>query len=71
MVLGSISTAVRRARARALKPLSAMWWLLSPYRVSRCTQAPQFMAKAWWNSLNSSVSISPTLGREKPTFQIR
>ena len=29
-VLGSISTAVRRARARALKPLSAMWCEFSP-----------------------------------------
>src|SRR5262249_36204920 len=70
-VLGSSSTAVRSARASALKPLSAMWCELAPYRHSRCTQAPAFMAKAWWNSLKSSVSMSPTLGVRNSTFQIR
>ena len=44
---------------------------VGPVEGSRCTQAPQFMAKAWWNSLNSSVSMSPTLGVLKSTFQIR
>ena len=37
---GSGSTAARRARATALKAASAMWWLLKPWRRSRCSVMP-------------------------------
>src|SRR6185437_1054254 len=68
---GSISTAWRKARARPLKQLSTMWWLFSPYRFSTCSVTPADCAKAWNHSLNNSVSISPSLGRENATFQTR
>ena len=45
--------------------------LLSPYRFSMCRQMPAFWARAWNHSLNSSVSISPSLGLGIVTFQIR
>src|SRR3546814_10561643 len=56
---GSISTAVRSARAVALKMLSMMWWLLRPWSVSTCRVIPAACAKDWNQCSNSSVSKSP------------
>ena len=39
--------------------------------VVTCSVMPAFCAKAWNHSRNSSVSISPSLGRVNVTFQIR
>src|SRR5262249_60605292 len=68
---GSISPAGGRAGASPLKQDSTIWWLFSPYRFSTWRVPPADWAKAWNHSLNSSVSISPSFGRVKTTFQTR
>ena len=60
--LGSIATASRRARARALKQPSAIWWEFAPQSASTCRVAPAATAKAWKNSRTSSVSKAPIFG---------
>ena len=54
-----------------LKQVSTIWWLFSPYWFHTCSVSPPSWAKAWNHSLNSSVSIVPSLSRVKFTFQIR
>ena len=62
---GSGSTAVRSARATALKQASAMWWLLAPSRSVTLRVRPAFIAKAVKNSRTSSVSKLPIFGPGK------
>ena len=47
---GSGSTAMRHALANALNTVSAMWWLLSPRRLSMCSVACAWLTKPWKNS---------------------
>src|SRR3546814_8658852 len=49
--------------------LSAIWWLVSPDRVSMCSVMPAACAKLANQCGNISVSISPSRGCEKPDFQ--
>ena len=53
---GSIETATRRARAKALNDASIRWWALDPYRVLMCRVSFAFEATARKNSSASSVS---------------
>src|SRR5271165_3038651 len=68
---GSGSAAMRKARAAALKHASATWWALWPARRVTCKVTMALNARARKNSSNSSVSMSPILGRSKATFQAR
>src|SRR5262249_39912325 len=68
---GSISLAMRNARATDLKHASATWCALWPRRRVMCSVTSAFIAKARKNSSNSSVSISPIFGRSKLTSQTR
>mmetsp|Transcript_29304 Transcript_29304/g.53119 ORF Transcript_29304/g.53119 Transcript_29304/m.53119 type:complete len:213 (-) Transcript_29304:1020-1658(-) len=47
---GSSVVAMRNARPKALKMVSAWWWALWPFRLSMCTVASARLAKPWKNS---------------------
>ena len=51
---GSISTAVRSARARPLNALSTMWWLFLPYSVSTWSVMPGRSARSCGTSARTS-----------------
>ena len=53
---GSIATASRSARAKALKAASIMWWALEPLATLRCKVSLAFVATARKNSSVSSDS---------------
>ena len=59
---GSGSTAIRSARAVALKIASAMWWLLRPWCRRTCRLHSALAAKACQKSSTSSLSKSPIFG---------
>src|SRR5690606_19459399 len=47
--LGSVSAAMRRARPKALKMVSAWWWALRPLRLSMCSVTWAWFTKPWKN----------------------
>src|SRR5215218_1366028 len=53
---GSIETATRRARAKALNAASIMWWALDPERTQMCRVSFELLATARKNSSASSLS---------------
>src|SRR5260221_1818861 len=57
------SSAMRSARANALKTVSHWWCALSPRRLSMCTVACAWFTKPWKNSWVRSTSNSPTRAR--------
>ena len=58
---GSGSTAIRSARAVALKTASLMWWLLRPWCATTCRLNRPLAATACQKSSTSSLSKSPIL----------
>ncbi len=68
---GRCSTAMRSARAKALKTVSHWWCALSPRRLSMCSVARAWFAKPWKNSCVRSTSNSPTRARVKSTCNSR
>jgi hypothetical protein len=67
--LWSIANAAQRARQTLKHDLNMM--SLVPYKVSRCSVMPAFMAKAWNHSCTSSVSKVPILSRPNWTLKTR
>ena len=68
--VGSTATAVRSARASALKHASIMWWALVPACSSRCSVSRAAEATARKNSSATSCSkpaMSPAGRRSKPS----
>src|SRR3990167_5786729 len=64
---GSSSTAMRRARPKALNTVSIWWWVLVPRRLSMCRLTRAWLTKPWKNSWNRSTSKPPTTARVKGT----
>src|SRR5574343_804072 len=65
---GSGGTAMRRARPKALKMVSAWWWAFLPRRLSMCSVTPAWLTSPWKNSLTRSTSKLPIIARENSTF---
>lgn len=56
---GSVSVAVLRARAKALKQASTMWWELRPASWRMCSVMPEVLARDWKKCSTSCVSKLP------------
>ena len=64
---GSLSTAMRRARAAALKTASEMWWALRPWWRMAWKFAPAVEAKLSQNTSTSCTSNVPIAGTGNST----
>src|SRR5574343_1098170 len=64
---GSGVTAMRRARPKALKMVSAWWWAFLPRRLSMCRVMPAWLTRPWKNSPIRSTSNWPMVARVNST----
>lgn len=56
-------SAMRKARPKALKMVSAWWWAFLPRRLSMCSVMPAWLTKPWKNSETRSTSNWPITAR--------